>query len=43
MGGVAIYKMNKKKIKYTPLLIVNVILAVLAFVYGFTARVWYIR
>ncbi len=37
LGGVAIYKMNKKKIKYTPLLIVNVILAVLAFIYGFTA------
>ena len=36
-GGVVIYKMNKKNIKYTPLLIVNVILALLAFIYGFTA------
>lgn len=35
--GIAIYKMNKKKIQYTPLLIINVTLAVLAFMYGLTA------
>lgn len=37
LGGVAIYKINKKKVKCTTLLIINVVLAVLALIYGLTA------